>query len=540
MSAGGVSVALAAALTTSCSVSLPPVTSLREDVPAACSGVSVKPGDAQSVQHALDTHPAGTTFCFIPGLYRFTKSIAPKSAQRLIAPSAGTVLNGSKVVRGFAASDSGFVASGFLQGGHASSRNCIDPNSGCDTPQDVFVDGRPLRRVTARSRLAKGTFFEDFQRNQIWLHDDPAGHVVEQAFATALVESGAGGIVISGFVVEEAATAAQYGAISALNYAGRGWRIERNTIQNNHAAGILLGPRDHAQGGSVVAYNRILGNGQEGITGYGSGHIVTANEIARNNRVGYSCYWECGGAKFGAGSGLETENLSVTKNDVHDNYGDGLWVDINSYNVTFAGNRIVRNEQTLPGSAQRIGAGILVEISDRAHVTNNDVEDNGPAGTYDDQASYYQGAQILISATANVAVENNRVAGAGGIGMLQQDRPDSCRFGASHLRSYPDGTPVCPQRYRDHDIHWTHDNAIHGNHVEETVAPGYAEAAGLDCDLRNDAVAFSPRNANLYDRNTYRLKEIRGSYFSWKNRLNASQAWRAFGQDARSRFLPSP
>jgi hypothetical protein len=505
--------------------------------PESCHGVAVRPGNALSVQRVLDRYPQGTTFCFARGLYRFAKPVAPKADQRLIGV-AGAILNGAKVVGGFVPSGSDFAATGFLQGGRSSSRNCIAPHSGCDTPQDVFFDGRALRRVTRRQDLSAGRFYEDFAHNRIWLHDDPGGHVVEQAFAPALVESSSGGVTVAGFTAEEAATPAQYGAIEAVNYSGHGWRIEHNKIQNNHAAGVFLGPIDDVEGGSTVARNSIVDNGQEGIAGYGSGHVVSDNEIARNNRVEYSCYWECGGAKFAAGPGLEIEHLTVTGNDVHDNHGDGLWIDINSYDVTFSKNRIVNNKQALPSSGQHIGAGILLEISDRAQVTNNDIEGNGPAGTSGDQASYYQGAQVLISATAHVRVRGNTIRGAGGIGMLQQDRPDSCRFGSQRSRYYPDHTPVCPQQYHNHGIHWTHGNRIDHNHIFETSAPGYVEVAGLDCDLHNDAVAFAPKNANLYAQNAYRLPNLGGAYFSWKNALNAVEAWSDFGQDAGSRFRP--
>ncbi|MBV8116999.1 MAG: right-handed parallel beta-helix repeat-containing protein, partial [Candidatus Eremiobacteraeota bacterium] len=297
--------------------------------------MAVKPTDAAGVQRLLASHPPRTTFCFSPGLYRFGAPIVPKNDQRLIADGPNTILDGSKVVTGFVRSGSDFVAKGFLHGARLSSRNCIAPNSGCDTPQDVFLDGKPLRRVTAIGALHKGTFYEDFAANRLWLRDDPRGRLVEQAYAPALVAASSGGVTVDGFVVEEAATAAQLGAIEALNYAGKGWDIERNSVIHNHAAGIFVGPRDDGQGGSLVAHNVITGNGQEGIAGYGSGHRVADNEIDYNNRVGYSCYWECGGAKFAGGPGLETQHLTVSGNNIHDNAGDGFWVDINSYDVTF-------------------------------------------------------------------------------------------------------------------------------------------------------------------------------------------------------------
>jgi len=129
--------------------------------------------------------------------------------------------------------------------------------------------------------------------------------------------------------------------------------------------------------------------------------------------------------------------------------------------------------------------------------------------------------------------------------MLQQDRNDSCSFGRAHSSRYPDGTPVCPYHYDScttadrcvrNDTHWTHDNRIHANEIAEIASPGYAEVAGLDCDLHHDAPAFAQSNANRYFDNTYRLPNSEGAYFSWENVLNTARSWRSFGQDDGSRF----
>src|SRR5919202_5789092 len=44
-----------------------------------CRGVKVRPG-AGTIQHAVDAHPARTTFCLGGGVYRLTRPIVPKSA----------------------------------------------------------------------------------------------------------------------------------------------------------------------------------------------------------------------------------------------------------------------------------------------------------------------------------------------------------------------------------------------------------------------------------------------------------------------------
>ena len=121
--------------------------------------------------------------------------------------------------------------------------------------------------------------------------------------------------------------------------------------------------------------------------------------------------------------------------------------------------------------------------------------------------------------------------------MLQKACMDSCTFGARRSSHYPDGTLVCPHRYRGRPIHWTHDNAIAHNNIMETAPPGYAEVGGLDSDLVPDGSAFSPENRNLYSRNSYELPRFWGKYFSWANVLNDPRAWQRFGQDRGSRFL---
>jgi len=98
----------------------------------ALLGSSIQPGSDRDVQAILNHNPPGTTFCFAAGTYRFAKAIAPKTGQRVIASSPGTILTGAKIV----------------------------------------------------ARFTSGTFYEDFARNLIWLRDSPAGHIVEQALCT--------------------------------------------------------------------------------------------------------------------------------------------------------------------------------------------------------------------------------------------------------------------------------------------------------------------------------------------------------------------
>jgi hypothetical protein len=502
-----------------------------------CTGTAIRPSDDRAVQRVLDARPPGTTFCFAPGTYRFTRPVNPKAGQRLVSTVRhGAVLNGAAIVGPFSRSGNAFVARAFLKQSPESSLNCAVPKSLCDTRQDVFFDGKPLTRVTSRGLVGKTTFYEDFSTGRLWLGVNPSGHVVEQALASALVWSSNGGIVVDAFVVEFAANRAQSGAIQSYGYSGTGWTLENNVVRYNHAAGIASVPDRGNHGGSLITGNTIAGNGQEGIAAVGDALTIRDNEITRNNRVNYSCWWECGGAKFAGGPGYESRDLVVEDNDVHDNNGPGFWNDINSYNVVYRRNRVVRNVQTNGPYGYTVGSGIFIEISDRALIEDNLVENNGPPASRQGTMSFYLGAQIEASASANVTVRSNRVSGAGGIGMLQQARSDSCVFGTARAASYPDGTPVCPHRYRGKSIHWVHDNTFENNAIVETAAAGRAEVAGLDCDLHHDGAAFSPANHNVYAENSYTLPERTGAYFSWLNKLMRPATWTAHDQDAGSKF----
>jgi hypothetical protein len=510
---------------------------------AQCSGVPVPAGTDRSVQSVLNRNAAGATLCFAPGVYRFANAVNPKKGQRLIAAGSGVILTGAKIVSGFARIGSDYRAPGYLQGGAFSSTNCLIAGSGCNTAQDVFLDGKPLARVASRARLASGAFYEDFRANRIWLRDNPAGHLVEQAYAQAIVSSNNGGITVQGFVIEMAASPAQHGAVEAA-YRGNGWSIVKNEIRFNHGAGVTNAPPNESQGGTTIAGNYIHDNGQEGIGAIGSGLAVTNNEIAFNNRVNYDCGWECGGAKFAGGPGTETIGLSAIGNNVHDNNGPGFWCDINSYNVVFKNNRISNNRQTNPVTGYQTGSGIFLEISDRAVVAGNVLTDNGPVAN-GGPALFYQGGQILLSATPNVTVRNNTVIGPIGLGMLQQARNDSCRFGASLSKNYPDGTPVCPYRYHacpkhgacvDTLIHWVHDDSFFSNRITETARSGNADVAGLDSDLADDRAVFAITNNIAYSFNAYTLQNLTGAYFDWENVTTPKAAWLAADQDKKSTF----
>src|SRR5579884_26552 len=153
---------------------------------------------------------------------------------------------------------------------------------------------------------------------------------------------------------------------------GTNWTITNNEVRWNHGTGISIG--DWTQ----VLGNYIHNNGQKGIGGVTMNSVVQDNEIARNNYAGFDVGWEAGGAKFAVSSGMV-----VRGNNVHDNYGPGIWFDIDSINNLIENNTVTSNYS---------GPGIQYEISYSAVIRNNTVRYNYvPNGGW-----WMWGSQILV------------------------------------------------------------------------------------------------------------------------------------------------
>jgi hypothetical protein len=448
---------------------------------APCRGIEVRPG--ADLGAAVAASPEGATLCLRSGVYRVSEPVRPKDRQRLVGEP-GTVVSGAKVVTGFTRSGRDYVATAFLPPDPSTHGECATP--GCVYPQDVFLGGAPLTRVLDPDDLQSGRFYQDFRRNRLYLRDDPAGRVVEQAYTPSILWSGARGVTVRGLVVEKAANEAQRAAID--NEGGGGWVIEDNEVRYNHGIGIR-------GDSSTVRGNVVHHNGQLGLSGHGHGSLVEGNEIAWNNTAGYQCLWECGGAKW-----AENRGLTVRGNWSHDNHGPGMWTDINNVDVVYEYNVVTGNQ----------GYGILHEISYRATIRRNLVQDTRPR----DDTGFFGGGEIVVSASPDVEVYDNQVRGVVGIGILQQRRVD-----------FP--SPLGPHEARNVDVH---DNTVIATDASAVVAGMATDVPGLD-----DPRRLARRN-NRFAGNRYHLPQLSGRWFDWLGGLRTAEEWRRYGQDTSGAF----
>jgi parallel beta-helix repeat protein len=380
-------------------------------------------------------------------------------------------------VSGFQFTGSAYVATGFLPSSPSTGPgSCWKGVQGCTYMQDICIDDKPLKRVVSLANLTAGTFYADFGANRIYLADNPSGAVVEQAYATGLIESSQVNVAVKGLVMEKAANQAQSAAIRLW---ATGSLVEGNEIRLNHGNGVAVY-------GSTIRNNNIHHNGQMGMGAQGPNVLIEGNEVAHNNYAGYSWWWEAGGSKF-----CFTSDMVVRHNHVHHNRGPGLWTDIDNVRTTYENNRVTDN----------MASGIAHEISYDAIIRSNVLERNTDTGW---------GGQISVHASPNVHVYGNLMKGPQGVALSQSNR-GAGKYGPYELKNI----------------------TVHDNTFTSDTSTGVF-AAGLVKDV-SDGSYFTSRNI-VFRGNTYHLPSLGGGHFRWLDRVVTASEWRSAGQDTDGTF----
>ena len=427
----------------------------------------------------VQQNPPGTAFQIEAGVYRL-QSIVPKDGDSFIGEP-GAILNGAQLLTQFSRSGRFWTVAVQATPRREYRGQCAAAHPACTYPEDLFFDNKPLGRVAELEDVGPGTWYLDYDGHQAYFGDDPAGHTVEISLIPYAIKGASSKVRIEGLDIEKYACEASDGAVDGRGTSGqmsRNWVVQNDVIRLNHGMGIRLG--DAMQ----VLSNKIVQNGQLGVGGGGSDGVVDGNEIAGNNYAGYDYGWEAGGSKFAF-----THNLVVRNNYVHDNDGPGLWTDLENENTLYDHNHTASNRE----------AGILHEVSYRAVIRNNVIENDGFSDLPKTEPWY--GAGIIVAASSDVEVYSNTVTNCmNGIVGTQPQRE------LSHK-----GTPYLLQNLN------VHDNSITQNHG---VAAGVVRSG-----LLGDEV-FASRN-NRFVNNQFHLANSRAKYFAWKGTQLSYSEWKA-------------
>jgi parallel beta-helix repeat protein len=435
----------------------------------------------QSIQQAVNDHPAGTAFLLGAGVHRLAQ-VDPLPRNRFygqLAPDCTrlTTLTGASQLTAFTRDGNRWWAPiGTAQQGQIHGR--CEPGWGrCDYPNDVYVDNQPIRHEPDLNALGAGEYHvvrndvpgQEEDDPRVYVGSDPAGHTIEIATARYAFGPGAADVTVSGLVIEKYAIPPQMGAIGDQDPSG-GWRVENNEVRQNHGTGVKVGA------GSVVRGNYLHHNGQQGFGATGDGVLLEGNEIAANNYAHVDPGWEAGAMKV-----QQTQNLVIRGNCVHHNAGPGIWVDIENTNALIEDNTVFHNDQM----------GIFFEISQGGTIRDNRVGRNGRANT-----DWLYGANIMVSTSENADVHHNDVevdpAFGNAITIVWQDRPR-------------EGTQLPPYRGNG--------SRVHDNEVTFLGGSGVQGAA-------DDFVSTDPRKGevfrtNSFDANTYHATSVTAPHFAW-------------------------
>jgi parallel beta-helix repeat protein len=473
-----------------------------ENIPCPSGSILVPVG--ASIQALVDEAAPGATFCIAAGTHR-GQLVSPKDRQTFIGQP-GAVLNGAELVTDIRQKDSFWVTAVPLFGAKAFG-SCLPGRVRCNDPRRVFLDGQPLEPVADRAELQPGRIYSDATTGLSYLRDDPRGRTLERARVRYAFNSrGARGVTVKGLIVEKYATPAQQGAIFGdENPRAADWLIEGNEVRFNSGSGIATGDR------SIVRGNKVHHNGQLGISPNGADVVIENNEIYENNIYGFDAGWEAGGVKAG-----KVERLTLRGNHVHDNYGSGLWCDVDCRNVLFENNLVERNSD----------AGIFYEISFDAIIRNNTVRLNGTGRGGQQGSLWVWGAGIQIAASEGVRVYGNTVTVAGGstgIVIVDQGRerpdPSGRRAGSAKL------------------LYRTSGNTVHDNEIIYEGDTGLSGGAS-DVSSSNPNFGIIETAGNRFDRNTYVLRRPTDApLFIWGHGPVSYDTFRSLGQEAGGRIV---
>jgi len=375
-------------------------------VAGGCSSAmaaTVKLSPSNDVQQAVDANPPGTTFVLEAGTYRNASVNAIKAGDSFIGrPNA--IMDGARQENGWTKVSIGGVAYWTAAAGiplfsprcGARASCCLADYPGCEYVQNLYVDDIEYRHVVSLADVVRTKWYYDFDgtdlgvKNNIYLalSANPNSHQVELGHATFAFTGNASDITIKNLIIEKYSAPIQSAAVQPQ---GPSWLIEHNEIRLNHGFGI----KAKAGADNIrVRGNWVHHNGEMGIgSGRVSGGLWEFNDISYNNVDRVNPDFEAGGSKFVG------NNIKISNNIVHDNYGTGLWTDEGATHNTYEHNTSYNN----------FGGGIRYEISRYGVIKNNIVYGNT------------KNAQIVYTGSDHGRISGNTVTNDGRGGIFVQN-----------------------------------------------------------------------------------------------------------------------
>ena len=274
-----------------------------------------------------------------------------------------------------------------------SNYRCEGMSQRCRWPEQVFLDGEPLRRVASNPQ--SGQFSLDTDRKVI-LADNPLGHVVEVTVRERWMLGAANGVNVQGITMKHAA------GDGLWNGGYSGWTVKDNDLSEAHTKNLSL-----TLGDSLLAEDNVLHDaGQMGLNSNDAEVRIVGNRVYDNGTEGFDPGWAAGGMKI-----AQPREAQILDNEVMDNRNIGIWTDVvneRQSSVEIARNRVHHQP----------GQGIRVEITKNFDVHDNVLWENGWG-----EGDSYNGTGITVAGSHDGTIKDNVLAwNASGIAVVQQNR----------------------------------------------------------------------------------------------------------------------
>lgn len=473
-----------------------------------------------------------TTFIIKPGKYRRFSVLPKKDNVQFIGESytdsngklVQPILSGAIVLANWRQEGAVWVhdvpPSAYDVIDHYHCGQCSGGYVNCDDPMDLFMDD-----ATAGSKsLRHQNTAQDVNDVHEWYLDrssstlrvimgaNPAGRTVELAVTAVAFDATSGlnadfscmpfdangtltgkplGVVIKNLTVEKYGSRSQQGVIGGM-CGGPNWEVENCEVRFNHGQGIKVA------GKGIIRNNYVHHNGQMGVGGRGSNAqqllLIANNTISYNNYADYFQDFEAGGSKFGG-------YLRAYNNHVHNNYGHGLWTDIDAYDTQYDNNLVEYNQ----------GAGIIHEISYNANIFCNTARFNAEA-----HQSGHPWSQIFISNSSSVEVHDNvvEVGSPGTVANppIANNYSSTTACGVTSNPLIPFASPKQPHgiivlQDSRADFYPTYNNAIYYNEITYHTAAGVSGYYGSNNKTPGTAISF--------DYNAYHASSPWDNHWLW-------------------------